>query len=1116
MSNPYSFLPSAGAVVLLALVALCPFRSAAAPAVAEPPSRYLVGLEGEPAAASFVRARTNKSAVTSAVAAGRRAAEIAAQHETLSARLRSLGVVERARLNKLVNVLVVDASSEQAAAMRSLPGVQRVQRVRVYEPQTAASVPFIGTPAVWGGTPAADGSGIRIGIIDTGIDYTHADFGGSGVVSDYITNNRTIIQPGTFPTAKVVGGWDFVGDAYDFSSTNNIPQPDPNPIDCAGHGSHVAGIAAGFGVLTNGATYAGPYTNGMDFSKFEIGPGVAPAAKLYALKIFGCAGSTGDDVILQALEWAADPNGDANFELHLDVVNISVGSQLGLTGPGDPLHDALNLLADLGCTAAISAGNNGDVFYIVSSPGTTEKAICVACSTHNRTVFQGMSVLAPSSIASTMAALEGIITVPLAQTGPIQGTVIYAQPNSACSGLANSLSGDIALIDRGTCSFASKILNAQAAGAIAVIMVNNVPGDPITMGGSSTGITIPGVMVSQSDGALIKAHLNEGVVARLGADILIGHPQQADLLADFTSRGPAAPANLLKPDISAPGFSIASAKAGGGTLAAILSGTSMSSPHVAGAAGLLRQLHPDWSTEEIKAVLMNTSRQTYDAVGHPYPESREGAGRLEIDDAARAVVTAKAENSGGLVSLSFGALDLTQNYTNTSNIVLSNHSADAVTYAVAITNTVSENGVSLASPSNSVTVPGNGSILVPMQFTANPALFDRTADPTTTNKVGTNPRQLLYETSGEVWFLNTNLSIHVPYYANVRAASSFHIGQTNFTLALTNAPLTLTFPMAGASAHPQPLVSAFQLGAFSPNQSLGSPTNAADLLVVGAASDAATQSQFANSTIFFGIGVAGNWATPQYYYAEFDVHIDTNFDGIDDFVLYNNSYSSSFSSLSDAFASDLFVETNGPSTLPYYLDYYAASARDTAPFNNSVLVLPVSAKALGLTVGSSRFRYQVVSYALGSQEDQTDWITFDAARPVLDAASFGLDGEPFFADGTPVMVKADASAAADNGYFPLNHASLLLLHHFNTEGNRFDVVDIQFAPQFFPPVLQGGHIFLSWSSASNAVYTLQFATSLSQGFVFTAATGLAATPPVNTFLDSHPPNSTRYYRLVQH
>jgi subtilisin family serine protease len=202
----------------------------------------------------------------------------------------------------------------------------------LYEVNTASSVPFIGAPNVWGGIAAADGTGVRIGIIDTGIDYTHADFGGSGLVSDYISNNRTIIEAGTFPTAKVVGGYDFVGDAYNAGSTNSdTPVPDPDPLDCAGHGSHVAGIAAGLGVLINGATYNGPYTNGRDFTQFKIGPGVAPRALLYALKVFGCSGSVDDSVLLQAVEWAADPNNDTNFVDRLDAVNLSIGSFFGIT-----------------------------------------------------------------------------------------------------------------------------------------------------------------------------------------------------------------------------------------------------------------------------------------------------------------------------------------------------------------------------------------------------------------------------------------------------------------------------------------------------------------------------------------------------------------------------------------------------------------------------------------------------------------------------------------------------------------------------------------------------------------------------------------------------------------
>jgi len=274
----------------------------------------------------------------------------------------------------------------------------------------------------------------------------------------------------------------------------------------------------------------------------------------------------------------------------------------------------------------------------------------------------------------------------------------------------------------------------------------------------------------------------------------------------------------------------------------------------------------------IKAALMNTSRATHDAAQNAYPESRTGAGRLQMDDAAKATVTAKAENSGGLVGLSFGALILTNNYSETRNVILSNHSATAVSYSVVVSNTVNENGVALSPGTNNVTVPANGSALVPIHFTADPFQFDRTADPTTTNMIGTRTRFVLYETSGEIWFQNTNLSIHLPYYANVRAASSFLAGLKSRTLPLTNNPVTLTFPLSGSSAHPQPLVSAFQLGAVSTNQFLTNANATADLLAVGAASDAPLQSQFANSTLYFGIAAAAPWATPQHEMVEFLPH----------------------------------------------------------------------------------------------------------------------------------------------------------------------------------------------------------------------------------------------------
>ncbi|HXS69264.1 MAG TPA: hypothetical protein VN761_10500, partial [Candidatus Polarisedimenticolia bacterium] len=219
--------------ILFAVVPLSVSRAqrTAASTATPPTARYIVVLDGEPAAATFARVKAGQGAPAARTAARARVVQIRSQHDNFSASLRQLNVSELGRFSKLINAVHIRATPAQAAAVRRLPGVRRVERVQLYQPETASSVPFIGTAKVWGGTPAADGSGMRLGIIDSGIDYTHADFGGSGIVSDYTSNDHTVIEPGTFPTAKVAGGWDFVGDDFNADdSANDIPNPDPDPI----------------------------------------------------------------------------------------------------------------------------------------------------------------------------------------------------------------------------------------------------------------------------------------------------------------------------------------------------------------------------------------------------------------------------------------------------------------------------------------------------------------------------------------------------------------------------------------------------------------------------------------------------------------------------------------------------------------------------------------------------------------------------------------------------------------------------------------------------------------------------------------------------------------------
>ena len=917
---------------------------------------YVV-LRGDPAAQTVLEARA-PSFRRSTASVKQRISQIRAQQESVLTQLRLLGARHTFSYRRLANAIQVELPISSLPDIQSMPEVLRTDPVTLHEISHDSSVPYTGAPVIWGsGGFSRDGSGITIGVIDTGIDYTHANLGGSGLVPDFERNDPEIIEPGTFPNTKVAGGHDFVGNSYDASSNDpgiNTPIPDSDPLDCNGHGTHVAGSAAGRGVTLGGDAFEGPYTEGLDFAQFEIAPGVAPGAELHALKVFGCRGAS--LLVMAALEYAADPNEDGDFSDRLDVVNLSVGVAFanGLDSSETEVGIIKNL-TDLGTSVVAAAGNNGNPFYAVAAPGMAPSAISVAASDDEGIVLEGIRVTSPPAIEGFYEAKEGQLTRALSETGPISGSLSLTDPETACSALNNisAISGKIALLRRGDCTFRTKVLNAQQAGALAVVVKNNVEGPLISMSGSSADITVPGVLISLAAGDLFESSILAGRVDLLLEDgITSSRPDLADLIRDFSSRGPSARGNVLKPDLSAPGFDVLPSLVGTGTGGKARKGTSMSSPHVAGMAALLRQLHPNWTAEQIKAALMNTAGIMLDAAGNTYPESRAGAGRARVDRAAQTSVTVASQDSQGEVSLSLGSLKLSHFYSKDHTLVLTNHGSQAKTFSIEIEETVGEAGASLTPLRDTVIVPANASATAVLRFQADPLQFDRTTDPTTPLTQRGEARHTLFEVSGKIRFDDGVLSLRLPYYGVINASSASHA--TVAHLALPQSPLSslsrssqhnrisVSIPVSGESAHPQALVSVFEVGLESPsNGSSDFLEAAADILWVGVTTDLHFVQAFSEAHLYFGLATREEWTTPNSL--DVAILIDTDQDGTDDYRLSaSNSGTAEGANNTDTFittVTNLETKQRTPDSL---INVIPPDQADTVLFNNNVMILPVS------------------------------------------------------------------------------------------------------------------------------------------------------------------------------
>jgi subtilisin family serine protease len=955
------------------------------------------------------------------------------------------------RLQNAFNGIALQVNPASIEQIKQLPGVTAVYPLVTYERENAVSVPFIGAPQVWNSF-GITGTNIKLGIIDTGIDYTHANFGGPGTPAAFtaagaITSTPVVVS-GTqlYPSPKVAGGYDFAGDAYDAgSATNYIPQPDSNPLDCAsslggGHGSHVAGTAAGLGVKSDGTTYTGPYTTNLPASNFIIGPGVAPGATLYALRVFGCTGST--SLAAQAIDWVLDPNGDNDFSDHLDVVNLSLG---GAYGAEDIVTSrAVDNAAQAGILFAISAGNNGDIHYVSGSPGSAVQAVTVASSTDSISgIYNAVHVNSPLSISGYYSVTDATFGPSLSATGPITGTLYYpATDQDGCNTYSDgNISGKILLIDRGTCVFVIKVKNAQDAGAIAVLVANNQAGIP-GMGGTDATINIPSQATTQQTGNMLKTSLASNTVTvtmsaafrNMITDVV---PAQADMVSSFSSRGPTNKSNRLKPDITAPGSNIFSTASGTGNQGMPLNGTSMAAPHIAGSLVLMRQLHPDWTVEEIKALLMNTANHDIwsgqNQTGLRYAPARVGAGRVDMALASNDSVLALNANDPGAVSVSFGAVQASaSSHSYTRNVKVVNKSNAAASYTLSYDPYTTVTGVSYSFPGGTnLTVPANGQVSFQVQLDITPGAVKNTFDPTmpgTALSLNEASGQLVLTAMG-----GGNSNLRLPVYAAIRPASEMTTNETQLVFNTTAASGNVTLSGNGLSGSTYPadnlsLVAPMELSATRPQTTtVGART--ANIKAVGVSTD--------GTYIYFGLATWATWTQPANG-VSYNVYIDTNLDGHDDFNLFaaRTGSESFISQLNNLNTSSNFSE--GP------LNKIATNKYNTGIYNNNVLVLPVKISDLGV---SGRFNYRVEGFdAAYGNVDVTGSLSYDYTKPGLD---FGLTGNPLNASaGTTSPLFQDTPGQTipfnfNSANFAANQSKgLLLLHFFNAPDSSAQVVPV--------------------------------------------------------------------------